>query len=102
MKNEMESWTTYLFLSSSYKMKLKQVKQWGEKNDEKWDGELNHLFDFVLETKTNKGFSSQMKTNKWFSFPSHFSSFNSCLSVVLLLDKGDYPENSHVVFCPNK
>ena len=24
---------------------------------------------------------------------------NCCLSVVLLLDKGDYPENSHAVFC---
>ena len=24
------------------------------------------------------------------------------LQVVSQLDKGDYPENSHVVFCPNK
>ena len=32
----------------------------------------------------------------------HFSPFNCCLSVVLQLEKGDYPENSHVVFCPNK
>ena len=33
-----------------------------------------------------------------------FSTFNCCLtlSVVSELDKGDYPENSHVVFCPNK
>ena len=31
-----------------------------------------------------------------------FSPFNCCLSAVLWLDKGDYPENSHVVFCPNK
>ena len=31
-----------------------------------------------------------------------FSLFNCCLSVVLQLEKGDYPENSHVVFCPNK
>ena len=31
-----------------------------------------------------------------------FSPINCCLSVVLKLDKGDYPENSHVVFCPNK
>ena len=29
-------------------------------------------------------------------------SFNFCLGVVLLLDKGGYPENLHVVFCPNK
>ena len=27
---------------------------------------------------------------------------NCCLSVVLQLDKEDYPENSHIVFCPNK
>ena len=31
-----------------------------------------------------------------------FSLFNSCVSVVLQSDKGDYPENSHVVFCFNK
>ena len=36
------------------------------------------------------------------SSPSHFSLFNCCLSVVLWLDKGDYLENSHLVFCPNK
>ena len=28
-----------------------------------------------------------------------FAPFNCCLSVVLLLDKGAYPENSHVVLC---
>ena len=32
----------------------------------------------------------------------YLSPFNCCLSVVLHLDKGDYPEISHVVFCPNK
>ena len=31
-----------------------------------------------------------------------FSPFNCCLTVALQLGKGDYPENSHVVFCPNK
>ena len=31
-----------------------------------------------------------------------FSSLNCCLCVVLQLDKGDYPENSRVVFCPDK
>ena len=36
-----------------------------------------------------------------FSSVSHCSPFNCCLSVVLWLDKGDYPENSHVVFRPN-
>ena len=42
------------------------------KNDDKLDGELIHL-------------------------PS-----NHCLSVVSQLDKGDYPKDSYVVFCPNK
>ena len=27
---------------------------------------------------------------------------NCYLTVVLYLDEGDHPENSHVVFCPNK
>ena len=31
-----------------------------------------------------------------------FSPFNRCLSVILWLDKGDCPENSHIVFCSNK
>ena len=31
---------------------------------------------------------------------SHFSLFNCCLRVVLQLDKGNYPPNFHVVFCP--
>ena len=31
-----------------------------------------------------------------------FSLFSCCLSVGLWLNKGDYPENSHVVFCLNK
>ena len=31
-----------------------------------------------------------------------FSSFNCCLSVVLQVDKEDYPENLHVVLFPNK
>ena len=31
-----------------------------------------------------------------------FIPFIGCLGVILLLDKGDYPENWHVVFCPNK
>ena len=46
--------------------------------------------------------------DKWISSPSRlnffsFSPFNCCLSVVLLLDKRNYPpQNSQVVFCPNK
>ena len=31
---------------------------------------------------------------------SRCSPFKCCSSVILQLDKGDYPENSHVVFCP--
>ena len=31
-----------------------------------------------------------------------FSPVNCCFSVVLQLGKGDYPENSRVVFCPSK
>ena len=38
----------------------------------------------------------------YISFFHRFSPFNCCLSVVLWLDKGDYPENSHVVFYLNK
>ena len=30
-----------------------------------------------------------------------FSPFNCCLGVVLSLDKGNYPENWHSVFCPS-
>ena len=33
---------------------------------------------------------------------SAFSPFSYCFSVVLQLDKGDYPENAHAGFCPNK
>ena len=45
------------------------------------------------------------KAGKWLSSPTHsscFSPFSCCLNVFLWLDKGDYPENSHVAFCPNK
>ena len=31
-----------------------------------------------------------------------FSLFNYCLSVVLYIDEGDHPQNSHVALCPNK
>ena len=32
----------------------------------------------------------------------HFSLFNCCFNAVLSLDKGVYPENSHVVLCHSK
>ena len=52
------------------------------KNDEKWYGELIHssVFGWAL-------FSAWKNVDK------------DCLEV---LDKGDYPENAHVVSCPNK
>ena len=41
--------------------------------------------------------------NGAFHFIFHrFSPFNCCLSVIMLLDKGDYPENLQVLCCPNK
>ena len=48
------------------------------------------------------------KTDKCLSSPSHFSCFfffsssNCFLRIILWLDKGDYPENSHAAFCPNE
>ena len=45
---------------------------------------------------------AQPKADKCPSSASHLPPFICCLSVVLYLDKGDYPENSHVVFCPDK
>ena len=45
---------------------------------------------------------AQSKRDKWPSSPSRFSPFNCCLSVVLQLDKVDYPENSHFAFCPKE
>ena len=32
----------------------------------------------------------------------HHTAFNCYFNVVLQLNKGDYPKNLHVVFCPNK
>ena len=47
---------------------------------------------------------AQPKTEKWFCFPSDFSLIFTVelLTVVLLLDKADYPENMQDVFCPDK
>ena len=46
-------------------------------------------------------YDKRLNDNMFFVFH-HFSPFNCCLSVVLYLDRGDYPENLQVVFCPNK
>ena len=45
---------------------------------------------------------AQPKAGKCPSSASRFPPFSCCLSVVLLPDCEDYPENLHVVFCPNK
>ena len=54
----------------------------------------------ILEEGANilpsTGHSSPQK-DQLFRFSSHFSLFNCCLSVVLQLDKGDYPENLQIV-----
>ena len=52
-----------------------------------------HCHTNILPSTGQENNTAQPKTDKWFSFPSHFSSFNCCLSVVLQLDEGDYPEN---------
>ena len=44
----------------------------------------------------------QPKVDTCLSSASHFSPLTCRLSVVLQPDKGDYRENSRVVFCPNK
>ena len=48
---------------------------------------------FLIHVSGTRGFSNDA---------SRFSPFNCCSSVVLELDKRDYPEHSHVMFCPNK
>ena len=41
---------------------------------------------------------AQTKPAQRLSSPSHCSPFNCCLCVVLLLDKGDYPENLNILY----
>ena len=69
----------------------------------------------ILPSTEQENNLAQPKNYKWISFPSHFwlfflefyhLNFNSCLSVVLQLDKGNYPtpptKFADCVFCPNK
>ena len=56
----------------------------------------------ALDRKTTQLNQKQISVLAFISFFIGFQPFNCCLSVVLQLDKGDYPENSHDVFCPNK
>ena len=68
------------------------------------------IFACYFRKSSNKSFTffrargiAQPIKDKWISSPSHFrrfSPFNCSLSVVLQLDKWEYPENWHVVFCP--
>ena len=55
--------------------------------------------EFFSKKRTHE--RNEPKTDKWLSCPSRFSPFNCCLSVFLLLDEGDYPDNSHAVLRPN-
>ena len=56
----------------------------------------------ALDTKTTQLNQKQTRGLALHLIFHRFSTFNCCLSVVLQLDKGDYPEHSHVVFCPDK
>ena len=60
-----------------------------------------HKIIKYVDTKTTIFYSKQINVVALHLIFHRFSPFNSCLSVVLWLDKRDYPENSHVVFCPN-
>ena len=74
--------------------------------------QISNLFQALGKTTTaQQNKNKQKQTNKQKGvvvfLTSHpifhrFSPFNCCLSVVLYLDKRDYPENSHAVFCPYK
>ena len=55
----------------------------------------------VLPSTGQENNTAQPKTDKQPSFPSNFSWFFT-ISVDFQLDKGEYPENAHVVFCHNK
>ena len=82
---------------------------------------LNNTFFQTLDTKTTIFFQTldtktthsskhwtpnqqnQKSESKSDKCPaSHFSRCNCCVSAVLPLEKGAYPENSHVEFCCNK
>ena len=70
--------------------------------------ELEQKFISIITCQTiykhlpGTGYFSQKRKEKWISSPSRFSQSNCNLSVVLQLDKRDYPENSQAAFCPNK
>ena len=65
----------------------------------------NYATDSFLTDRLYKQHKQHIKTaqSKAEKYPtSHYSPCNCCLSVVLYPEKGAYPENSHVVLCPNK
>ena len=55
-----------------------------------------------LPSSGHKNSIAQPKTDKCLSSTYYVPPFNCCLGVILQLDKGGYPRNSHVVFSPNK
>ena len=63
---------------------------------------LNVTSCHILPNAERENGIAQPKAGKCPSSISHFSSFNCSSSIVLWLDKGDYPQNLHVAFCPNK
>ena len=61
-----------------------------------------NFFPQALDRKTTQLNQKQISGLAFYLIFHRFSPFNCCLSVVLQLDKGDYPENLQVVTCPNK
>ena len=59
-------------------------------------------YDYVMCVCGHENSVAHPKADKCPSSTSLFSPFNCCLGVVLWLEKGDYPENSPVVLCPDK
>ena len=65
---------------------------------------VNVCLDNKYSDSNSENNIDQLKTEKYLSSPkkiNRFSPLNCCLSVVLYLDKGDYPNNSCVVVCSN-
>ena len=78
-------WLRYVvFLSSAWKYRCLEVSKDGTR---KQHGSTKNRYVVQLSVSF---------------FQSFFLLFNCCLSVVLQLEKGDYPENLQVVFCPSK
>ena len=66
------------------------------KNNFQFPGHAN-----ILPRAGHKDTLAQLKASKWYSSTFHSSPFN-VFCVCVWLDKGDYLENLHSAFCPNK